>query len=547
MNFTRSALILAACAALGTGMASAETWKSIGTGLYRDNFLSFQYAIADFPEVEVEIEESEETPGRYRLVNPYANYPAETIGSPGCMSGNFYLIVDASDPAHVFVEAGPTGFIYGYNPETNQNRQLVVNSMAYDYYRKNGNWIAADREGLCGKIVDKAITFPPNVLLMSGLDVDLEFDQDDATWAYVDSKAMFRVKLPGAPDLDITGSFVSINEAKTQLNFNITLGADVEKALVALVPGDNYNGDAHEAVINGEVDSLEINASGAVSLPYTADGIYTLTVVPYLEGTPRTPFFRTMEFAYSEAEWRKAGQALFTETIMSSNDMRRNGFVVPEYTYYVDVEESVATPGLIRLVDPYGDAWPGSYGYNYDESHHHYLVIDATNPDFVMIEKMSPIGINYGYGNMAIWSRTHRLMDDNDPAYIMLWANAWALQHPDWTEEQIDEEIYKLALENAGTFKDNEITFPVGGIVLEFSLANPGTWYDANNNGNFSIKFEEGQINGKQSTGIASVADDSNAPVEYYRLDGTRANASELTQGLYIVRQGSKSSKIVIR
>lgn len=50
------------------------------------------------------------------------------------------------------------------------------------------------------------------------------------------------------------------------------------------------------------------------------------------------------------------------------------------------------------------------------------------------------------------------------------------------------------------------------------------------------------------STGIDDItADDNNAPVEYYNLQGMRVKADNLTPGLYIRRQGNKTTKIIVR
>ena len=51
----------------------------------------------------------------------------------------------------------------------------------------------------------------------------------------------------------------------------------------------------------------------------------------------------------------------------------------------------------------------------------------------------------------------------------------------------------------------------------------------------------------KQSTGIETVAADSNAAVEVYNLQGVRVNPENVPAGLYIRRQGNSVQKIVIR
>lgn len=63
--------------------AEAETWTSLGVGKFRESFLHAFYQIAAYPEVDVEIQECDQVPGRYRIVDPYKDFP-NFIGTPGC-------------------------------------------------------------------------------------------------------------------------------------------------------------------------------------------------------------------------------------------------------------------------------------------------------------------------------------------------------------------------------------------------------------------------------------------------------------------------------
>ena len=47
--------------------------------------------------------------------------------------------------------------------------------------------------------------------------------------------------------------------------------------------------------------------------------------------------------------------------------------------------------------------------------------------------------------------------------------------------------------------------------------------------------------------GISSVIDDSDSHVEYFNLSGVRFNAENLFPGLYIRKQGGRTSKIFVR
>lgn len=42
-------------------------------------------------------------------------------------------------------------------------------------------------------------------------------------------------------------------------------------------------------------------------------------------------------------------------------------------------------------------------------------------------------------------------------------------------------------------------------------------------------------------------ADNSNAPVEYYNLQGIRVNADNMPAGIYIRRQGTAVSKVLVK
>jgi len=56
-------------------------------------------------------------------------------------------------------------------------------------------------------------------------------------------------------------------------------------------------------------------------------------------------------------------------------------------------------------------------------------------------------------------------------------------------------------------------------------------------------------FNGKKdsTTSIGSIDADENAPVEYYDIRGIRHNADSLAPGIYIKRQGSKATKVVVK
>lgn len=51
----------------------------------------------------------------------------------------------------------------------------------------------------------------------------------------------------------------------------------------------------------------------------------------------------------------------------------------------------------------------------------------------------------------------------------------------------------------------------------------------------------------KTSSAVETITTDVNAPAEYYNLNGIRVSESSLAPGLYIRRQGGKSTKIIVK
>lgn len=94
------------------GGGSANPWQSIGTGLYTDCFVAPMFSL-EVPTYEVEIMENSETPGLYRVMNPYSNsvYP---YAEGDCAEEGLYLEVNATDPEAVYINTQPIGVDWGY-------------------------------------------------------------------------------------------------------------------------------------------------------------------------------------------------------------------------------------------------------------------------------------------------------------------------------------------------------------------------------------------------------------------------------------------------
>ena len=86
----------------------ANPWESLGVGYYVDDFIVPFYGYDPY-EYEVEIDESTETPGLYRIRNAYAPV-AEAFGETG---GEKDIIIHAENPNGVYFLTQPIGIDFG--------------------------------------------------------------------------------------------------------------------------------------------------------------------------------------------------------------------------------------------------------------------------------------------------------------------------------------------------------------------------------------------------------------------------------------------------
>lgn len=161
-------------------------------------------------------------------------------------------------------------------------------------------------------------------------------------------------------------------------------------------------------------------------------------------------------FVVLYAPWKSIGECKYTDAYISSL------YNVPEVpTYMVEVEESMTQPGLYRLVNPYGAAFPYNEPGDYDADNNYYLTINAVDPTKVYIEQ-SPTGMNWGDGEFIFFSIAGLRVAQGNPA---------------------------AAEGNYGTVKNGVITFPKGSLLA--AIGSDG-WYTCNSNGKFKLVLPGG-------------------------------------------------------
>ncbi len=162
---------------------TADPWTSLGYCLYTEDFMTTFWSV-DNVTYEVEIQESSDTPGLFRLVNPYCEaYP---YNDPGDWddSQNWYIEINCEDPDGVYIDLQDTGCDWGYG-------DIYVYSMAANYLDAGYPLSVIKAAGYCGTYADGVITFPTKQLLiyMPGYSSSIY---------YANTNGAFKVVMPSA-------------------------------------------------------------------------------------------------------------------------------------------------------------------------------------------------------------------------------------------------------------------------------------------------------------------------------------------------------------
>lgn len=135
-------------------------WKSLGNGMYTDNLICNIFNGIEPVTYEVEVQEKEDQPGYYRMVNPYgAAYPYNEEGDYD-PNTNYYIEIDATSPNCVMIPYQETGLDWGHG-------MVMIYSYA-GYFYDNGKSIAEiEAASLGGKISEGVVSFADETILFS--------------------------------------------------------------------------------------------------------------------------------------------------------------------------------------------------------------------------------------------------------------------------------------------------------------------------------------------------------------------------------------------
>ena len=397
----------------------------------------------------VEIQESQEQPGVYRLINIQANNPyvGEDMCSIADPDGDSYMIIDTTNP-----DMGPYMQVCNFNllsPTKEEENECIVEQINFGSFEDGV--IILPKESICiglGASAQAYITWDDE----GNIIIPEEYKES----AFVTNEDLVIV-LPGAtynpgdepePKLDYSFEMYQTdlcadNDNKIIVGFEG--GADIKSYKYFVAGGKCAASEGNLQVVAENGDVVD---AGIYSFNMNQPGWISFFVVGLNEAGERVAgeVRYYYAFGHNPEEWNSIGHVMFTDDTFGAVYGLKDEIAPVK----VEALESKTKPGLYRLVNPYAnhvlaDKNPDAIICVTD--HNHYLDIDASDAENVTIGE-TPIGIDV-----------------------------------------LGDHITALSIEN-GSLVNNKITFPVKGLVVGiYGEQEYGNAYYANQNGRFAVEL----------------------------------------------------------
>ncbi len=441
-----------------------EPWISLGMATFYDYFFFYD-------PYEVELQQNELYPTRYRLVLPYQEgleNPDEGYTDYAPFHPDEYLTFQLLQPGDVL--AGTTitseGLVYfdPYDPgwfyDYYSSDVVLYHPSAFSVWPDESDWAYS-------KVVSYAADgATPTTVQLAPIyylpDYGGYWDCHDDGYVVIVFPGGDFVETDYSVNVAYKGTYTDTGDT-TYAIAGITLGEDVASAEVAMAAGNDATSLLY-GILYGTVATQKVTSDDNVVFPLDESGQYTILAVSY-DAKGEAQEYNYTIFTYyassSENPWESLGYAEYTDDCITTFfAMYEEGdLAVP---YDVEIQENTAQPGLYRLVNPYGEAYPFNDPGDWDTTQDYYMEVNACDPDGVYIEAFDT-GCDWGYGDFLICSLA---------AYWM--ENGYSLE---------EEKMYG----DCGTLNNGVITFPIEGMCIGMANYYGGAWFSANLWGNHKI------------------------------------------------------------
>lgn len=268
-----------------------------------------------------------------------------------------------------------------------------------------------------------------------------------------------------------------------------------------------------DGIMNGSKPYKEIKSSGEIELTVApANTFYSVVAITYDGEQPVDYSWAYYTPVADESDsWKSLGEGKLRHDFFESMIIGE----APEYA--VEVQESLETPGLYRVVNPLGEGYPYNFAGFCETEYNHYMIVDATSENVEL--RNFDTGFDMMAGNFLIISYTDYYRD-------------YGLN---------EQEIADSG--KCGSLNDGVITFPANSFMLwcpdwENLGGEDNAYYYSNPKGDFKLTLPTGSAVDK----VESTVSDE---VEYFNLQGISLGKKAPEKGLYLERQGEKVTKII--
>lgn len=223
--------------------------------------------------------------------------------------------------------------------------------------------------------------------------------------------------------------------------------------------------------------------------------------------------------------WTDLGMATFVDGYMPTVIMEKPKAA----TSQVLVQRNDLEPNYIRIVSAWTGAfklaWPGMSPEEYES---YELEINIADPTYVTVG-VQDLGVSGTDKNGEKFTVATQSINT-----VNLYADGL-------NEEQIRDYFLKGEYKDMNiTMEGNVITFAPNSLITRYSNE-PNKIYTSEDAMVSTLTLPDGW----NESGVEDVVVDSNAPVEYFNLQGVRVANPE--SGIYIRRQGSKATKVLVK
>jgi hypothetical protein len=394
-------------------------WESLGMCTYTEVFFNPYIGTDDRQNVsyKVELQRNAADPSEYRLVNPYGEvfynaitkaYSADVlakydidVNSDNFYSKEdhyleFYMLTDGEgeektlDTEGVYIPDQELPVDWG-------DGNIVVLTLGYYYVVYGGYDVDSVKSaGYFGSYKNGVVKFNANSLL-TGIEDTLYYANYNYSVNWVVEAGVSLGDYSAS--IDYLGLY-SAASGEHKAVLSVTTGKDVVSAKVACSTG---SADALvTAIKDGKVETVTIggNTTETVTLDINNAGTYSFAVVTYDSSSDQGSASTTATISFGggstddSADWNVIGYADYQDGwVIPAFNLTSDGGQTYEpanpedYIYTVQVKESKTTPGVYKVVAPYGDDFPMyAMGLTREDINSTDIIFNAADPTCVIVE-----------------------------------------------------------------------------------------------------------------------------------------------------------------